>query len=116
LLPEILKIFFFQNSLATKANLANIFYIGLLYGLNGMCGDVFYGVVQVQLFGSGSYIATILQKTSVDQFIYSAHSTRQCNTFWQDTVKNLSRRKVSEFFSRSSVDFHLYLFELILTF
>jgi len=71
LLPEILKIFFFQNGMATKDNLANVFYIGLIYGLNGMCGDVFYSIVQVELFGAGSDIFTILKKTFVDQFVYS---------------------------------------------
>jgi len=40
-----------------------------------------------------------------------AHSTRQCNTFRQDTVKNLGWRKVSELSPRSSVDFCLHLFD-----
>jgi len=31
-----------------------------------------------------------------------AHSTRQCNTFWQDAVKNLGWRKVSELFHRGT--------------
>jgi len=44
-----------------------------------------------------------------------ADSTRQCNAFRQDTVKNLHWRKVSEFFPRPSVDFNLYLFDLQVT-
>jgi len=59
------------------------------------------------------FLRKIPEKEHVKNEVFdTAHSTSQCNIFWQGTVKNLDRRKVAEFFSRSSVDFCLYLFDL----
>lgn len=69
--PEILKILFFQNRKGKKENVRNIIYGIIVFGIAGICTDIFYSTIQVWLYGIGTDLATILKKTATDQFIFS---------------------------------------------
>ncbi|MBU1107242.1 MAG: hypothetical protein KKB51_11285 [Candidatus Riflebacteria bacterium] len=70
LMPEILKVLFFQKGKATRQNLNNLIFVGLLFGVMGILTDIFYGY-QVRWFGEESNLRTLLFKAFVDQGLYS---------------------------------------------
>jgi hypothetical protein len=70
LLPEILKIVFFQKGRLTLQNLNNFFFIGALFGIIGIITDVFYSY-QATWFGETGGLKTLLLKAFVDQGLYS---------------------------------------------
>lgn len=71
ILPEILRIIFFQKGRATRKNAWFIFTGILFWGPNGILVDILYHC-QVQWFGAGADWQTIALKMVVDQFLFSA--------------------------------------------
>jgi len=69
-LPEILRIGFFQNGRVTRLNFWNIVTGIIFWGSDGVLIDLFYRG-QVICFGSGSDFLTIACKVFVDQFVFS---------------------------------------------
>lgn len=70
IMPEILKIIFFQKGRATLQNLNNLIFVGLIFGVIGIISDIFYSY-QAMWFGEGNNLRTLLYKAFVDQFMYS---------------------------------------------
>ncbi len=70
LLPEILRVVFFQGGKATRSNLWNFLTAAPFWGLMGMLVDLFYRG-QALWFGVGHDGLTILIKVLVDQFLFS---------------------------------------------
>ncbi len=70
-LPEILKILFFQKGKVKKKNVRNVLFGIVLFGAMGILTDIFYSTVQVWLYGNGTDLATVLKKTATDQFAFS---------------------------------------------
>lgn len=70
LLPEILRVGFFQKGRVSWWNLRNFLTAAPFWGCIGMLVDFFYRC-QAMWFGTGNDWATILKKMVVDQFIYS---------------------------------------------
>lgn len=70
LLPEILRIGFFQDCRPMRRNLWNFLTAAPAWGLMGMLVDAFYRA-QVVWFGPGHDFQTILCKMIVDQFLFS---------------------------------------------
>ena len=70
LLPEILRIAFFQAGRPTKRNLWNFLTAAPFWGLMGMLVDLLYRC-QVLWFGAGTDWTTILIKMLVDQILFS---------------------------------------------
>ncbi len=70
LLPEILRVGFFQHGRPTRRNVWNFLTAAPAWGLIGVLVDFFYRC-QALWFGTGNDWATILAKMLVDQFLYS---------------------------------------------
>lgn len=70
LMPEILRIAFFQRGRVSRLNFWNIATGILFWGSDGVLIDLFYRG-QIMWFGSGSDILTIACKVFVDQFVFS---------------------------------------------
>jgi len=70
LLPEIIRIVFFQSGKPTVRNLRMFFTAAPAWGLIGVLVDFFYHW-QIVWFGSGTDWATLLCKMFVDQFLFS---------------------------------------------
>ncbi|MFZ4682490.1 MAG: hypothetical protein ACOYMS_08310 [Terrimicrobiaceae bacterium] len=70
LLPEILRVVFFQGGKATQSNLWNFLTAAPFWGLMGMLVDLFYRG-QALWFGVGNDWLTILIKVLVDQLLFS---------------------------------------------
>lgn len=70
LLPEILRIGFFQEGKPNRRNLSNFLTAAPFWGLMGILVDLFYRF-QVLWFGAGNDWQTILSKVIVDQFLFS---------------------------------------------
>lgn len=79
LLPELLKIVFFQSGRATLANLWSFAATGPFLGVMGMTVDFFYRCQNIW-FGSGNDWKTIVFKILVDQFLYSPFIANICCT------------------------------------
>lgn len=69
LMPEILKIVFFQKRQIKRENLYNLIFVGLVFGFLGVLTDIFYGY-QVTWFGEDNDLRTLSLKAFVDQAIY----------------------------------------------
>lgn len=86
LLPEILRIAFFQGGRITRRNLWNFLTAAPAWGFLGMLVDYFYRC-QAVWFGSGQDAATLALKIFVDQFVYSpliANPLALVWFFWRD--------------------------------
>jgi hypothetical protein len=70
LLPELLKIAFFQNFRPRSINLRNFLIAAPFWGVFGVIVDLLYRA-QDRWFGTNADLATILPKVLVDQFLYS---------------------------------------------
>ncbi len=70
LLPEILRVAFFQRGTVTRRNVRNFLTGAPAWGLMGVLVDFFYRC-QVAWFGSGNDWQTIAVKMLVDQFLFS---------------------------------------------
>lgn len=70
LLPEILRVAFFQEGKANRRNLWNFLTAAPFWGLMGVLVDILYRC-QIVWFGAGQDWQTILSKVAVDQFLFS---------------------------------------------
>ncbi len=70
LLPELLKIAFFQKLRLHRSSIRNFLIAAPFWGCIGMLVDLFYRA-QDLWFGTNTDFATILPKVLVDQFLYS---------------------------------------------
>lgn len=70
LLPELLRIGFFQHGRVTRWNVWNFLTAAPAWGMIGILVDFFYRC-QAMWFGTGNDWQTILLKMLVDQFLYS---------------------------------------------
>ena len=70
LLPELLRVAFFQRGKVTRKNLWNFVTIAPFWGGMGMLVDLLYRL-QALWFGSGHEVSTMLLKVTVDQFLFS---------------------------------------------
>jgi len=70
LLPEILRIVFFQQGRLNRTNLWNFFTGAPVWGCMGILVDFFYRC-QAEWFGTGNDWKTIVAKVAVDQFLFS---------------------------------------------
>lgn len=70
LLPEVIRIVFFQSGKPTIRNLRAFLTAAPIWGLTGILVDFFYHC-QILWFGSGTDWATLLCKMFVDQFLFS---------------------------------------------
>ncbi len=100
LLPEILRIGFFQEGKANRRNLWSFLTAAPFWGLMGILVDLFYRL-QIGWFGSESDWQTILCKMVVDQFIFSPFisNTLSAGYFaWRDA--GFRRSSAREIFRR----------------
>ncbi len=70
LLPEILRVFFFQKGKPTPANFWNFFTAAPVWGAMGMLVDLLYRS-QALWFGPGNDWRTIVVKVAIDQLLFS---------------------------------------------
>lgn len=70
LLPELLRIIFFQRGRVRRKNVTNFFGATPMWMFLGVTVDVLYRL-QATWFGTASDFSTIVTKMAVDQFIYS---------------------------------------------
>lgn len=102
LLPELLKIAFFQRGKPTLSNLWSFAAAGPFLGFMGMTVDFFYRC-QNAWFGVGNDLQTILLKILVDQFLYSPFIANLCCTaFFTLQAGQFSRATLASIFT---VDF-----------
>jgi hypothetical protein len=71
LIPEILRIVFFQKGRILRNNAANLLFTIPFWGVMSISVDLFYQL-QAQLFGTSVDFATLAMKVSLDQFGYTA--------------------------------------------
>jgi len=69
-LPEFLRIVFFQSGKPTARNLWLLFTAAPLWGTMGVTVDLLYRW-QAVWFGNGHDLSTLLRKVAVDQFLFS---------------------------------------------
>jgi hypothetical protein len=69
-LPEVLKVVFFQKGRPTRANLAHLAVAAPAWGLMGVVVDLFYRG-QAHWFGAGNTWLIIVLKVVIDQFVFS---------------------------------------------
>ena len=87
ILPEILRIAFFQEGRATRRNLTNFLTAAPAWGCMGVVVDWFYRT-QIVWFGTGNDWHTILTKMAVDQFVFSpffSNPVMVAYFFWRDS-------------------------------
>jgi len=71
LIPEVLRILFFQQGRIRKGNGANLLFTVPFWGLVSITVDLFYQL-QARLFGTTVDLVTVATKVAVDQFVYTA--------------------------------------------
>lgn len=99
LLPELLKIVFFQHGRATLSNLESFATAGPFLGFMGMTVDFFYRC-QNAWFGSGNDWQTLLTKVLVDQILYSPFiANLWCTAFFTLQAGRLSRATAASIFT-----------------
>lgn len=69
-LPELLRIVFFQSGRPTRANLHSFLAAAPAWGLMGVVVDIFYRY-QAAWFGDQATLASVVPKVIVDQFLFS---------------------------------------------
>lgn len=69
LLPELLRVVFFQKLRIHWSNIQRLLIAGPFWGTMGMVFDRFY-LVQLAMFGAGNDFATVLKKVLFDQFVF----------------------------------------------
>ncbi len=70
LLPELMRVVFFQRGRVTRRNLTNFLGAAPMWAAIGMSVDLLYRL-QAVWFGGGNGVWTIVCKLAVDQFLYS---------------------------------------------
>lgn len=71
LIPEILRIVFFQKCRILRRNLANLLFTLPFWSMMSVAVDMFYQL-QARMFGTGVDFGTVTIKVLVDQFCYTA--------------------------------------------
>ena len=71
ILPECLRVVFFQRGLASKQNLEDLLFGTIFWALNGLTVDLFYRA-QAIWFGSEPTVSVLVKKVAVDQLVYTA--------------------------------------------
>lgn len=71
IIPELLRILFFQQGKPRRSNFKNLLFTLPLWASMAITVDLFYKV-QAMVFGHGVDIKTIATKVVVDQFVYAA--------------------------------------------
>jgi hypothetical protein len=69
-LPEALKIVFFQRGRPARSNAREFLFAAPVWGFLGFCVDTLYRS-QAQWFGNDLSVMTLVKKVMVDQFIYN---------------------------------------------
>jgi hypothetical protein len=70
MIPEIMRVWFFQRGRLQKANAVNLLFTIPFWGCVGMMVDLFYRM-QAQWFGAEVTFQVVATKVIVDQFIYN---------------------------------------------
>jgi len=70
-IPELLRLFFFQRGRLQRRNLSNLLFTLPFWGLVCITVDMFYQL-QARMFGNSADFATVAVKVAVDQFGYTA--------------------------------------------
>jgi len=86
LLPELLRVVFFQKGIPSSRNVWNFLTAAPFWGCMGITVDALYRM-QAVWFGSGHGFFTLLPKVLVDQFIYSPFFSAPLVVgyfFWRD--------------------------------
>jgi len=81
LLPELLRIAFFQAGRPSRRNLWLFLTAAPAWGCMGMLVDLFYRY-QAIWFGTGHDLATLAAKVAVDQFVFSPFLTNPLTISW----------------------------------
>ena len=103
LLPELLKIVFFQRGRPTFSNLQSFATAGPFLGFMGMTVDFFYRC-QNAWFGSGNDWQTLLIKVLVDQILYSPFiANLWCTAFFTLQAGHFSRATAASLFTLNFV-------------
>jgi len=99
LLPELLKIIFFQRGCPNLANLRSFATAGPFLGFMGMTVDFFYRC-QNTWFGTGNDWQTLAIKVLVDQLLYSPFIANLCSTaFFTLQAGQFSRATAASLFT-----------------
>ena len=99
LLPELLKIIFFQRGRSNLANLRSFATAGPFLGFMGMTVDFFYRC-QNSWFGTGNDWQTLAIKVLVDQLLYSPFIANLCSTaFFTLQAGRFSRATTASLFT-----------------
>lgn len=99
LLPELLKIVFFQRGRPTLSNLQSFATAGPFLGFMGMAVDFFYRC-QNAWFGSGNDWQTLAIKVLVDQFLYSPFIANPISTaFFTLQARKFTRATATSLFT-----------------
>lgn len=69
-IPELLRIFFFQRRKFRRANLSNLLFTAPFWCVMGLAVDYFYRC-QAGWFGAEATFAVVTKKVLVDQFLYN---------------------------------------------
>jgi hypothetical protein len=77
LLPELLRIVFFQRGRITRQNWANLAFALPYWGVQGIWVDLLYRG-QALWFGNDAHFWTIVKKVCVDQFLYNPLLAAPC--------------------------------------
>ncbi len=103
LLPELLKIVFFQRGKPTRDNFWRFATTGVFLGFMGVMVDFFYRC-QNAWFGTGNDWQTILLKMMVDQFLYSPFfANLLCAVFFTLQAGRFSRETAVSIFTRDFI-------------
>lgn len=70
LIPEIMRIVFFQKGRVTRSNFSNLLFTVPFWSLTGMAVDLFYRS-QAVWFGDEATVGVVITKVLVDQFVYN---------------------------------------------
>ncbi|MDX1681339.1 MAG: hypothetical protein R3242_11490, partial [Akkermansiaceae bacterium] len=71
IIPELLRIFFFQKGRIRKRNLSNLLFTLPFWAFMAITVDLFYKL-QDRVFGDAVDLQTVAIKVAVDQFVYAA--------------------------------------------
>ncbi|MEA3213245.1 MAG: hypothetical protein QOE70_6302 [Chthoniobacter sp.] len=98
-LPEVLKILFFQRGKVRRENIQELIFATLFWGVIGAVVDTLYRL-QAVWFGTAPTFSVLLRKVVVDQFVYCPLFAAP-TTVWAYEWKNrsFSTEGISDFFT-----------------
>lgn len=104
--PELLRIFVFQNREFRRSNLSNLVFAGIFWAGIGVLVDAFYRL-QAIWWGDEATAAAVIPQVLVDQFIFSPLITAPLTT-WLYEWKNRGYRMRSDFFTLTYYRDHIF--------